>query len=97
MPSPLVNATLQAAALSALSNLLAQGIKAYQKGVRLSHGWRQYSIANRILGSLTESRCARPIRVLHSPYLPTELPLAAILGRIIPGLFYRGGWLAITP
>ena len=33
MPSALVNATLQAAALSACSNLLAQGIKAYQKGV----------------------------------------------------------------
>ncbi|ETN40608.1 uncharacterized protein HMPREF1541_04885 [Cyphellophora europaea CBS 101466] len=36
MPSPLVNATLQAAVLSALSNLLAQGIKAYQKDEPLS-------------------------------------------------------------
>jgi len=34
MPSPLVNSTLQAAGLAALSNFLAQAFKAYKSGVR---------------------------------------------------------------
>jgi hypothetical protein len=33
----MVNATLQAAALSALSNVLAQGLQAYQKNVSQLH------------------------------------------------------------
>ncbi|KPI41388.1 PXMP2/4 family protein 3 [Cyphellophora attinorum] len=36
MPSQLTTQTLQAAALSAVSNLLAQGIKAYQSGTGLN-------------------------------------------------------------
>lgn len=97
MPSPLINATLQAAGLSAISNLLAQGIQAYQKGVRVPSTTSETLLIRSAGILLAEPRQARTIRPVYATYLPTELSLAAIPGGELPGILYRTRWVALPP
>jgi hypothetical protein len=97
MPSHMVNATLQAVALSALSNVLAQGLQAYQKNVsRLPQGMCTTSADGKTGTIFIKPGPDRPIRYLYTVKLPTQHHVAAVPRRDVPGIRGREGRLQVV-